>query len=171
MTFAAQALAVAGAVMLILSGTQHVANYRPLLASMLAHKVLAYRVARATARTVPAAQITCGAAALAVLATPLPDDGFGRLAPAACLALYLALSAYLAAILSSGGSAQCACFGRSEPVTWFSLVRTVLPALGFAGVVLRPDDPSGLGIVAAVLLGSLLAALAVSRNGSAPVRS
>lgn len=159
---AAHTFAVAGAVMLVVSGSQHVADHRPLLASMLAHRVVRYPAARALSRTVPAAQLLAGAAGLVVLATPLRDGGFGRSVMVFCCVLYVALSAYLAAVLHSGEAADCACFGRSEAVTWFSLVRTVLPTIALAWVSVRPTDASSTGVALAVLLGVCAAGLAIS---------
>ncbi|CUR62055.1 membrane hypothetical protein [metagenome] len=158
--FAAQSFAVAGAIMLLLSGIRHVRDHRMLLASMLNHGVLPYRVARGVARSLPSAQALCGGVSLVALSTSAPEPA-RRWAAVACLGLYVALVGYLASLLATGKAVDCACFGRTESVTVFSLARVALPAAAFGWLAWQPHLMERDAVVLAALTGAGLASLAV----------
>lgn len=162
-SFVVLTLACAGAVMLLVSGFQHLPNHRVLLASMLAHDLLPYRVSRATARALPVTQLFVGTVALiGFVTTPVLGTQNSRWASAACCALYLAMSVYVAVVLARGDAADCACFGRSESMTWLSLMRTAVPAASFGWIVAQPLVISNGLLVLAAIAGIMIASLAIS---------
>ena len=162
-TFIALSLALAGALMLVASGLQHIRNHRPLLASLLAHRMLTYRSARLVARTLPGAQLVLGALLLLSLNVTLPS-WLSRPVVAATSLLYLTMAAYLAKLMFQGRRADCNCFGGREPVTWFSCSRAFVPGVAAAFLALTPAALAREPRVSVLLVGGSVAALAMSTH-------
>ena len=152
-------LTTGGALLLVVSGLTHAPNYRGLLASLLAHRVLPYRWARLTAQTAPLAQLVLGLAFLAALLVPSGSPALMSLTALGAGAMYLALAGYVLAVLVSVQDPTCACFGRSEQVTWFSLVRTALPLAAYVHAVFWPSHVLAAPVEWSVVGGVALATL------------
>lgn len=150
---------VAGAVLLVVSGLTHTLRSRRLLASLLAHKVLPYRLARSTARAAPVGQLLLGLVLLVALLGPSGWAALVAFLSVVACATYAALAGYVLAVLVTVQDPTCACFGRSERVSWFSLVRAALPAVAFAYAAFWPSHvlaaPVGWSVVGGLLVVTL----------------
>lgn len=151
----------AGAALLLVGGLVHLRDGRALLASLLHHDVLPYRVARIAARTTPPLQVLVALAAIAAVATGEP-----RFTPAvglAATATFLAMACYLAAAVLRNPDATCNCWGKAQPLTWISVIRALVLAGGaalYSGESVRALDTQEL-LLGAILGAAFATALAV----------
>lgn len=159
----AAALAASGAVMLVLSGARHIRDHRSLLATLLSHRTLPFKSARCLAKALPIVQLIVGVAAVFAITSSAPPAVVTWLTKALAATLYLAMTAYLATLLLLRPGVDCGCFARSEPVTWFSLTRTAMPAGAFIALLFMSPDLSMLEGAVALSLGAIVAIVAVYR--------
>ncbi|HEX5088537.1 MAG TPA: MauE/DoxX family redox-associated membrane protein [Nocardioides sp.] len=131
MTQALGTVGIAAALMFLISGAQTLLRWRTLMASLLAHGVLRYERARFAARNLPRLEIMLGASVLAGFTAGDATAWPLRVAAWSSTVLYLLMTAYLLRVLVPGRApAVCHCFGATEPLTWFSVFRTLIAAVG-----------------------------------------
>jgi hypothetical protein len=133
------AVSVALAVMLIVSGAAKARRTDGTLSAMRGFGVPAVLRARWVAAALPIAEL---ALALGLLVAPSP---FSAVAAALVLALMLGFIALTARAAARGEQVDCNCFGSlsSRPVTWATVVRNVVFAVGAAVVLFGAGEGAG----------------------------
>lgn len=151
-------------VLLAWSGGVHVRDLGRFHAQVAAHDLVPFRYTRTAALTFGAIELLAGAAGLSAIPSVLAaSDLWIVIASVSVGAVYAAIAMYVGLLVVRGSSVECGCFGRSEPVSLWTVSRALaLGMAAFGGAVATVDGTSGafMAVVALGLAASCQAAIA-----------
>lgn len=172
------ALALGGALLLVVASVGHLVHFDQLRAVVIGQQIVPYRAHRMLAGGLVVVELVVGAGVLvAVLAVPAG----ARPALAAETAVYVVLLGYLVLLRAVRPGAPCGCFAGEGPVSGAALVRAGVFAAAAGTALLVASPAPGAGSVplsvAATTAGAVIATVAriaprlAGTPGRSPARS
>jgi hypothetical protein len=157
-------LSLGGAMLLCLSGVQHLRRFRALRSAIIMHAIIPYDIHVPFAYVFVFLELTLGATLAAVLLGGASTTGIGSLALIATGTMYCGFAIYAHLLVRAGSKDPCGCFSSAQPANFGTVLRGLVIACSAFAAVGRNAGSNQWSLqqrVGLALAASLVVALAV----------